>query len=359
MGVVAGALDRLGRDLGRPGEAWREASAKSSSAARSFLSQAQRNLTTRRLPEVMVTGAAPPWAARACSVGKRARTSPSSASSAAARTPWPARGRLVKMWWSAWSCRRSMISASSSRSWRLVTWMASSRASTQTARPAASAGPVPGCWGGLQAAEQLADGRAAAVVQAAQEGSEAGLGEGGGGVAGGIAAQERDGGWRVQLTEQPDGAGKAAFQLAGELVDQRDPGLDQVLAGARQRPQDLGRLAVWGERGQAVAVGAQHISQQVGVGRIGLGPAGPIPAAQALDLPRGDHHHAQVGLQHGFHQRTVGAFDRHAGHPREPRRLMSPVKPLPVLGTWKRARIWPAWSTTQTAWVLVAQSIPA
>jgi hypothetical protein len=59
-------------------------------------------------------------------------------------------------------------------------------------------------------------------VQAAQEGSEAGLGEGGGGVAGGIAAQERDGGWRVQLVEQPDGAGKAAFQLAGELVDQRD-----------------------------------------------------------------------------------------------------------------------------------------
>ena len=88
--------------------------------------------------------------------------------------------------------------------------MASSRASTQTARPAASAGPVPGCWGGLQAAEQLAEGRAAAGVQAAQEGSEAGLGEGGG-VAGGIAAQERDGGWRVQLTEQPDGAGNAAF----------------------------------------------------------------------------------------------------------------------------------------------------
>jgi hypothetical protein len=40
------------------------------------------------------------------------------------------------------------------------------QASTQTARPAASAGPVPGCWGGLGAAEQLAGGRAAAVVQA-------------------------------------------------------------------------------------------------------------------------------------------------------------------------------------------------
>ena len=68
----------------------------------------------------------------------------------------------------------------------------------------------PGCWGGLQAAEQLADGRAAAVVQAAQEGSEAGLGEGGG-VAGGIAAPERDGGWRVQLVQAADGAGNPAF----------------------------------------------------------------------------------------------------------------------------------------------------
>jgi hypothetical protein len=144
VGVVAGALDRLGVDLGRPGEAWPESSAKSSSAARSFLSQAQRNLTTRRLPEVMVTGAAPPWAARASSVGKRARTSPSSASSAAARTPWPARGRLVKMCYVVGvDLQRSMISASSSRSWRLVTWMASSRASTQSARPAASAGLIP------------------------------------------------------------------------------------------------------------------------------------------------------------------------------------------------------------------------
>ena len=169
-------------------------------------------------------------------------------------------------------------------------------------------------------------------MQAAQEGSEGGLGEGGGGVAGGIAAQERDRGWRVQLVEPPDGAGNPAFQLAGELVDQRDPGLDQVLAGARQRPQDLGRLAVWGERGQAVAVGAQHISQQQGVGGIGLGPAGPIPAAQALDLPRGDHHHAQVGLQHGFHQRTVAAFDRHAGHPEGAQTLDEPGKALAGVG---------------------------
>ena len=126
--------------------------------------------------------------------------------------------------------------------------------------------------------------------------------------------------------------GTQPSRLAGELVDQRDPGLDQVLAGARQRPTDLGRLAVWGERGQAVAIGAQHISQHIRVGGIGLGPAGPIPVGQALDLPWGDHHHAQVGLQHSFHQRTVAAFDRHAGHPEGAQTLDEPGKALAGVG---------------------------
>src|ERR671913_670957 len=41
------------------------------------------------------------------------------------------------------------------------------------------------------------------------------------------------------------------------------------------------------------------------------------------------------------------------------RRRIRPPKPLPVLGTSKRARIPPWSSTTPTAWVLVAQSMPA
>src|SRR5512132_2267076 len=205
--------------LAAQGEAWRESSAKSIRALRSFLSQAQRNLTTRRLPEVMVTGAAPARAARQSLSGKRARTSPNSPSRAAARTPWPALGRLVKRWASAWSSRRSMISASSSRSWRAQAWMASSRASTQTARPAASAGLIPDRGGGLDAAEQGGHRGAPWGVEAAQERGQGGLGEGGGGVAGPIAAQEGDRDRGVQVREQPDGAGKAALQLASELVD--------------------------------------------------------------------------------------------------------------------------------------------
>ena len=81
-----------------------------------------------------------------------------------------------------------------------------------------------------------------------------------------------------------------------------------------------------------MAIGAQHISQHIRVGGIGLGPAGPIPAGQALDLPWGDHHHAQVGLQHGFHQRTVAAFDRHAGHPEGAQTLAEPGQALAGVG---------------------------
>jgi hypothetical protein len=63
VGVASGTGQRVGVTLAAHGEAWRESSAKSISALRSFLSQAQPNLTTRRLPEVMVTGAAPARAA--------------------------------------------------------------------------------------------------------------------------------------------------------------------------------------------------------------------------------------------------------------------------------------------------------
>jgi hypothetical protein len=65
----------------------------------------------------------------------------------------------------------------------------------------------------------------AAVVDAAQERGQLGLGEAGGGVAGRVAAQEGDRHLRVQVGKQPDRAGKAPLQLGGELVAQRHAGL--------------------------------------------------------------------------------------------------------------------------------------
>ena len=172
-------------------------------------------------------------------------------------------------------------------------------------------------------------------MDAAQERGQLGLGQGGGGVAGGIAAQERDCGRRVQFAKQPDGARKAALELAGELVDQGHTGLDEILAGPAQRPQDLGGLAVRGQGGQAVAVGAQHISQHIGVGGVGLGPRGPIAAAQRFDLPRGNHHDLEAALQHRLHQRPVGPLDRHPGHSQLGQALDQPGEALAGVGDFE------------------------
>jgi hypothetical protein len=60
-----------------------------------------------------------------------------------------------------------------------------------------------------------------------------------------------------------------------ELVAEGHQGLLEVLAGARDGPQDLGRVVVVGQWGEAVAVGAQHVGQQVGVGGVGLGTEAP------------------------------------------------------------------------------------
>lgn len=61
------------------------------------MSVAQRKLTDRILPDWRVEGATPASPARPSGVGKRARQSPISDSSRAARTV-PERGRLVNMW---------------------------------------------------------------------------------------------------------------------------------------------------------------------------------------------------------------------------------------------------------------------
>ncbi len=124
----------------------------------------------------------------------------------------------------------------------------------------------------MDAGEELLDGFASAVGDAAQERRQADFGEPGRGHGDGIAAQERDRHVGVQSGEQADGAGKDALELRLQLVDQTDPGLDQLFAGSGQGPQHRGGVAVLGQGAQPVSVGAQHVGEQVGVGGVGLGP---------------------------------------------------------------------------------------
>ena len=94
-----------------------------------------------------------------------------------------------------------------------------------------------------QAGHQLDRLRAARVGVAGQERLQA-LGAEAAGVGGaGVALEERERDRRVDLGEQTGRAGPEALQLGAQLVGQRDARLDQVLAGARERPDRLGLVA--------------------------------------------------------------------------------------------------------------------
>ena len=92
----------------------------------------------------------------------------------------------------------------------------------------------------------------------------------------------------------PIAPGQGGLQVGAELVGHRDPGVHQVLAGPHRHPQGDGRFAVAGQRPQPGPVGAQHIGQHVGVERVVLVAGRSVPAAQVLQLVRGDHDHRRA-----------------------------------------------------------------
>lgn len=104
--------------------------------------------------------------------------------------------------------------------------------------------------------------------------------------------------------------------MRAQLVVRGDTGLDQVGAGADEHPQPEGGRGVEGQRGEASAVGAQHVGQQVGVEAVVLVsravPRAAVAGAQGGDLAAGDDEHGQAGVEQGLHDRAVTALDRHS-----------------------------------------------
>src|SRR5690606_4697229 len=86
-----------------------------------------------------------------------------------------------------------------------------------------------------------------------------------GAVLAGEAAQERQGDLRVDVGEQADRGGESDLQVSAQLVGQRHPGSDQVLAGPTGRAQGHRGRVVGGEGAQSPSVGAGGVGQYVGV----------------------------------------------------------------------------------------------
>jgi hypothetical protein len=118
----------------------------------------------------------------------------------------------------------------------------------------------------------------------------------------------------VQVGEQPDRAGEGGLQVGAQLVGQRDPVADEVLAGPAGRPQHHRRGRVRGQRAQPGPIGAQRVGEHVGVEAVVLVAGRAVAAAQVLQLVRADHDHGQRGLEQRRHHRAVGPLDGDLAH---------------------------------------------
>ena len=259
-------------------------------------------------------GEIPAAAARASSVGKRARASPISASRVAARTV-PERGRLVNTVESACAARACSMRC-------LERGDAFAQAGQQRdqlegdglagvgGRALRAVRPVPGAGGraagaGFGCSDVCSAPCSASWPDASARASGRGAGSG--------SASGMPGRSCRRAVEQPDRAGVCAVQVRAELVVRDDPGFGQVGAGADQHPQPDGGRSVDGERGQAAAVGVQDVGEQVGVEAVVLVAGGAVAGAQCGDLSAGDDEHGQAGVEQGLDDRSVAAFDGDPG----------------------------------------------
>ena len=96
-----------------------------------------------------------------------------------------------------------------------------------------------------------------------------------------------------------------------QLVGGGHTGLHEVLAGADVVTQRDRRWRIRLKGPPAMPVGAQAVSEHVGVGPIRLVARCPVAFAQRLHRPAGNDDDVQPGAEQSIDHRTVGAFDRH------------------------------------------------
>ena len=112
----------------------------------------------------------------------------------------------------------------------------------------------------MQATQQLARGLASAVAVAREELCHPLLTEAAGRGGRGIALEERERDRAVDLREHARSAGPEALKLGAQLIRERNPRSDEVLTGARERPQRLGLIAIGDQHPVEVAVGPRRSS---------------------------------------------------------------------------------------------------
>jgi len=146
-----------------------------------------------------------------------------------------------------------------------------------------------------------------------EEGAKALLAEAAGVRRAGVALEEGEADWRVDLAEDTGGAGPEGVQLRAQLVGEADALLDQVLARPGQRSQRPRFVAVGLEQAQAVHVGAGELGQDVGVEAVRLAAAGAVAVAGGGELVGVDRNDAGARLEQPVDDEPVRLLDRDPG----------------------------------------------
>ena len=165
-----------------------------------------------------------------------------------------------------------------------------------------------------QARQELRGGAAAAVAVLDAERRHPLLAQVRGGGRGGVAGEELQADWRLDVGEDDPGAGPVRVQQGGELVGGRDPHLHQVTAGPHDGAQRFCLVGVGGGGFQLVRPQPQVLGDHGGVPGVGLGAREHLAVAPGLDRVRLDRHDRVPGFQQQVHQAAVRPLDRDRHH---------------------------------------------
>ncbi len=161
-----------------------------------------------------------------------------------------------------------------------------------------------------QASEEIGDVAPAAILVLGEEGSHALAAEPVGRLGRWIAQEEGQRYGAGNVGEQAGGARPKAFEKGAQLVGEDEPGGDQIVAPAHQRPECLDGVGLRLERLQPVTVGTQDVGEDVGIAGIALGGDGAVARPTRLDDVGMDRRDDEPGLHQHVDEQTARPFDR-------------------------------------------------
>jgi hypothetical protein len=108
--------------------------------------------------------------------------------------------------------------------------------------------------------------------------------------------------------------GPERLELGAQLVGERDPRLDEVLARARERPQRPCLVGVGADRAQPMGVGSGQLGEHERVEAIRLAVGDRVALPGRLRLIGMDRDHDQTCIEQPVDHDPVRALDRHPLH---------------------------------------------